>query len=477
MSQFSRRNLLEIVSLAAGGLALRTTPLGTAYAASPEPHFLILAYFGGAWDQLLALDPRDATLPAYKIGTNNKTPTGIFPAYSEDTGAYMKGVLDQTQGRGILDNRAVASLKNLSFGPAVHANMFAHADDLSIIRGVNMDTLTHEVGRRYFLTGKPPRGITANGSSLTTVVAGQNGGAGYPLTNLSIRAESYNDRYPAYASPIGANGFADVRNVILPVGPLTAASDEALKRFEAAADSCEAQGLNVTQLVDTYRDSRTQARKMTGNSELANKFNFSATATDPDVLALYAAFGLDPTSKTFGGEINGAKGRAALAAQAITGGTTQVVSLTMNDDNLDDHFDMFRQQLPSQNIGWQALGSLLTFLKSKAIRPGGPSYYERTTLLVFSEFARTPMVNVRDGRDHHLVNSCLIKGPGLKGNKVFGASSEQAMGVMQWDFASGAPGNSVIRPTDVHATVLDSMGLSYQHLSNTTPKVISALKK
>jgi hypothetical protein len=476
MSTFSRRNLLEIVSLAAGGLALRTTSLGNAFAATPEPNFLIMAYFGGGWDQLLALDPRDQTLPGYKV-TDNKTPTGIFPAYSEDTSAAMKAVLDLTQGRGIIDSRAVPALGKLSFGPAVHSSMFAHASDLSIVRGINMDTLTHEVGRRYFITGKPPRGITANGSSLTTSVAGQSTGAKYPLTNLAIRSESFNDRYPAFASPIAANGFADVRSVILPVNPLAAASDDALKRFEADSDSCDARGLNVTKLVDGFRDSRSQARLITGNSDLANKFNFSKTTTDPEVLSLYAAFGIDPMASTFSGAINGALGRAALAAQALTSNTTQVVSLTMNDDGLDDHFDMFRQQLPSQSTGWQALASLLAFLKTKSVRPGGPSYYDRTTLLVFSEFARTPMVNIRDGRDHHLVSSCLVKGPGIKGNTVFGASSEQAMGVQTWNFATGAAGNDVIRPSDVHATVLDSMGLSYQHLSNTTPRVIATLKK
>ncbi len=478
MSRVSRRNFLSIASLAAGGVVLNFEPIRLAQAASAEPNFLILAYFGGGWDQLLALDPRDATLPAFTINAQTgKTPSGIWPAYAEDTSAIMKEILASTGNRGLRDRRSNPELGNLSFGPAVHPNMFAHASDLSIVRGVNMDTLTHEVGRRYFITGKPPRGLAANGSSISTAVAGQTVGAKYPLTNLSIRSESYNDRYAAYASPISVNTFQDVRSVILPVGPLTPASDSALKEFEANSDSCEAHGLNVTQLTDAFRDSRAQARVMTGNLDLANKFNFTAATTDADVLALYGAFGLDPKGGTFGRDIAGAKGRAALAAQALTGGTTQVVSLTLNDDNLDDHFDLFRQQLPSQRVGWEALGSLLSFLKTKQVRPGGPSYYERTTLLVFSEFARTPMINVRDGRDHHLVNSCLVKGPGLKGNMVFGASSDVSMGVMKWNLANGAPGNTVIRPPDVHATILDSMGLSYQHLSNTTPQLIAALKK
>src|SRR5215210_6197621 len=44
-----------------------------------------------------------------------------------------------------------------------------HWQDLTIVRGVMMDTLTHEVGRRYFITGKFPRGLAANGSALPTM--------------------------------------------------------------------------------------------------------------------------------------------------------------------------------------------------------------------------------------------------------------------------------------------------------------------
>jgi uncharacterized protein (DUF1501 family) len=90
------------------------------------------------------------------------------------------------------------------------------------------------------------------------------------------------------------------------------------------------------------------------------------------------------------------------------------------------------------------------------------------------------MINTREGRDHHLTSSCLLAGPGLKGNTVFGASSNTGMTVQKWNFNTGAldaAAGSVIRPADVHATLLDSMGLSYSHLSNQTPKVISAIKK
>ena len=54
---------------------------------------------------------------------------------------------------------------NIAFGPAIGKLAAQHYQDLAVVRGVNMGTLTHEVGRRYFLTGKFPRGLAASGSS------------------------------------------------------------------------------------------------------------------------------------------------------------------------------------------------------------------------------------------------------------------------------------------------------------------------
>ena len=36
--------------------------------------------------------------------------------------------------------------------------MLPHFDVCSVVRGIAMDTVTHEVGRRYFITGMTPVG-------------------------------------------------------------------------------------------------------------------------------------------------------------------------------------------------------------------------------------------------------------------------------------------------------------------------------
>ena len=123
---------------------------------------------------------------------------------------------------------------------------------------------------------------------------------------------------------------------------------------------------------------------------------------------------------------------------------------------------------------------MISFLKSKQVPGTSKSFWECTSLMTFSEFSRTPMLNARDGRDHHLTGSCLLAGAGLKGGTVFGASSDVGMQAQKFDFGSGAldaANGAVIRPSDVHATLLKSMGLDYSHLSNTTPRPIGRLLK
>ncbi len=471
MPRTSRRTFLEIAGLLGGGVLLRHSILGEAQAAATDPKFLLLVYFSGGWDQLLALDPRDATQTQYKFVAGKAPTTGIYPAYTEMAAGdpAVDAVMTATGGAG----KQVAG--GLSFGPAVPSVMTAHANDLCIVRGMSMDTLTHEVGRRYLLTGKFPRGLAANGSSLNTVVAGQTMST-LDLPNLAINVESYNDGFPAFASPTRVGSANDVRTVLNPQtqGPvLLTGSEASLVNFERNSDSCDAHGYDATGLVTAFRASRDQARKMT-NSAASSLFQFANPAPNPDIAALYGAFNINPAT-----ELNSSKAKAALAGQAITNGISQVVAVTLAD-NLDDHFDESGAQSQSLSEGFDALGRLISFLKSKMVPGTTKTFWECTSLMTFSEFSRTPMLNARDGRDHHLTGSCLLGGPGLKGGTVFGASSEIGMGAQKFNFTSGAvdqANGSSVRPSDVHATLLKSMGLDYSHLSNTTPQTISKLLK
>ena len=461
----SRRRFLEIAGLAGGGVALRSFVAPQLAQASPDnPKLLLACYLSGGADQLLTLDPRDASLAKYQAPMAYAGGAGIHPAYDLVSDQRGKAVLAATSGSGLQKKGA------LTFGPAIPASLLSHAADLAILRGVYMGTLTHEVGRRYFTTGKFPRGLSASGSSLGTAVAAADG-KDTLIPNLAISSETYNETFPSWASGLGVNSFDDVLSLLKPFGTaLAVGTDAAEAAYEKVSDSCLQRELNGRGLVDTFKSSRVKARTMVSSSAAA-LFNFKVPAT-PDLASLFATLGISKSS-----DFNGAKGNAAIAAQALTNGISQSVSVQIAQ-GIDDHDNWGDTHATNLADGFDALGNLITYLKKTPYKGGSTMTWEHTTLLVFSEFARTPLLNGRAGRDHHLASSCLVAGPGIKGNQIVGGTSDVAMAVRNVNAMTGQPDDAngiPLRPADIHATLLHSMGLSYDHLTNQSPQLVSAI--
>ncbi len=484
---FSRRRFLEIAGLAAGGMAVRSTFAPSVARADDDPSKLVLAvYFSGGGDHLLTLDPRPNDDPNYT--KNDTSKTAIVPAYDQvlDTNT-LANLAKSGPYKGVGQHSGIKQAGNLTFGPAIPDEFSTHYQDIALLRGVFMGTLGHEVGRRYFITGKFPRGLTANGSSLATEVAASGGQDGALVPNLAISCEAYNDVFPAYASPIGVQNNKDVLNLLKQLGtPLDAASDAALTAYEQRDMDCPEQRLDGSGMVTLYRGSRDKARTMI-NSNASQQFNFTFTdTTDPEIQALLSYFGCTKSS-----DLSLGKGRAALAAQALTTGITQAVSLEIASD-LDDHSDWATSHATTLWDGYWALGKLISYLKTTPYKGGSSMTWDHTTLLVFSEFARTPLLNGRAGRDHNIASSALVAGPGIKGNQIIGATSASpddktagpasapGMVARNVDFETGKPDDThglTLRPQDIHATVLTSMGLPYDQLLNQQPQIIKALLK
>jgi uncharacterized protein (DUF1501 family) len=462
---FSRRRFLEIAGLAGGAVALRSFVAPQLAQASPDnPRLLLACYLSGGADQLLTLDPRDASLPKYQAPMAYAGGVGIHPAYDLVSDQRVKNVLAATSGSGLQKKGA------LTFGPAIPASLLSHAADLAILRGVYMGTLTHEVGRRYFTTGKFPRGLAASGSSLGTAVAAADG-KDTLIPNLAISSETYNETFPSWASGLGVNSFDDVLSLLKPFGTaLSAGTDAAEAAYEKVSDSCLQRELNGQGLVDTFKSSRVKARTMVSSSAAA-LFNFQVPAA-PELADLFATLGISKAA-----DLNGARGNAAIAAQALTKGISQSVSLSIAQ-GIDDHDSWGDTHATNLADGFDALGNLITYLKKTPYKGGSTMTWEHTTLLVFSEFARTPLLNGRAGRDHHLASSCLVAGPGIKGNQIIGGTSDVAMATRNVNVTTGKPDDAngiQLRPADVHATLLHSMGLSYDHLTNQSPQLLSAI--
>jgi len=466
----TRRRMLSTLGLSAGAWLMRDLVLPTnanADAASlAKRPLLVFAYFSGGWDTLLTLDPRDGT--KYK-DSSQRIQSGYDRVCSNVKA--VETAMMTCAGTGLIKPPG----SNITFGPAIGKIAPTHFKDLCVLRGIEMATLTHEVGRRYFLTGKFPRGLAASGSSLPTWVVHDDPAASV-IPNLVVGGvETYNEGLDPRATGLMIRSSSDLSAILK---PLVAGNEpnDALKAALAAytaQNHCIHEQIGTTGLVDAYR-AAAQNAELLSEGTLWQNFDFKTNPSDPAIQALYDAFGINAASPT--NDLAGPKGQVAIAAQALTQNISQVVSIQVASA-LDTHDDDWESiHAPKLIAGFDALSDLISFLKAKT-DPNGQPYWNRTMLVCFSEFARTPNINDRGGRDHHLANACLVAGMGIKGNQVIGATGADDYASRTINLSTGAveDGGVPLRPSDIHATVLHAMGLSYDHISNQSPNVVDAM--
>lgn len=419
-----------------GGLAaFRGGPLllpTRAYADSLQTNdrYFIFCYFDGGWDLLMSLDPRD---PAVFRDDLKKT-TRIQTGWEQLSSSYQ----------GMVET----SIDGMVFGPAI-GDLARHADKLCVVRGMSMDTLTHEVGRRRFLTGHAPVGLQAKGSSLATVLASALGSS-QPIPQLSVLVESYNTDQPSYASAIRVSSVEDLVRALQPgahgIEPdLMALTDKLM----AGLQDCGPYQSGFYQDALAFR----QAAHVLVEQGLDDRFDFGAASDE--MSALRDMYGIDPNDMT------SAAAQCASAVVAITSGISRCVSIVPATD-LDSHGPEWSSYHPSRlEAGFNLVAAMIDDLASREYHNTGESWLDRTTIVGFSEFGRSPLLNSSGGRDHYLHNACFLAGGGVRGGQVIGATSDVGMAPTATDLQSGLPSleGVTIRPEHVFRALLQGAGV------------------
>ncbi len=421
-----------------GGMPFRS--FAATAALRPADRCFVFVYFSGGWDQLLAFDPRD---PA-EFTAERVSETRILPGYSFTDARFPS--------QPIRPAVAGKERSNIDFGPAV-GDFANHYDLMTVVRGINMTTLAHEEGMRYFITGKRPIGAAARGSSTATEVVGQMSPA-VPIPSIAMNVESYNEGYPGSANALRVNNRNDL---LLTLGktkvPLDSEMEKHLLDLNGQPITCEAAAYGAGGVGKTYATSREQMQQVLSSGlDSACDFGFN----DQEHADLRSAYNLTSTAS-----YDQPAGRAALVATALKKGISQCVSINLVG-GLDTHFGTQTSHAINQRSGFDALNLLVKDLRNSP-HPSGGNFMDHTTIMVYSEFSRTPLINASSGRDHHLTNSCLLMGAGLKHNQVFGRSGNVAMTPAVVDLRTGVsdPNGSNILPEHIIATVLASAKLDY----------------
>jgi uncharacterized protein (DUF1501 family) len=462
--RLNRRKLLACCGGGVGAAVLHGA-IGPGHANAEGPSIaeqkrIVYVNLGGGWDTLMCFDPRSHQSFGDPGGP-------IYTGYDilADTDTITAGLI-QGGGSGLIQ----PSGSNISFGPAI-GNLASHYDKMCVLRGVSMGTLSHVVGRRYLLTGKFPSGLNASGSAIATVFASQNPDAA-ALPNLVMGGvETYNASGNPSASGVVVPTHNDLNVVLKSVNPMYTLDDTtqaALAEYIAGSD-CLKEQLDVGGKVTAYGASWETSQTFLDGS-LFEYFNFKPNPPPGSQMEkLYQAFGIGNLNQ----DLAGPKGQGMVAAQAIVSDVSVGVSIQPSR-YLDDHDEDWEDlHLPALRDAFDIVASLTGYLASQPHSEGG-NYLDHTIIMIGSEFARTPTINVRSGRDHHLANSCVLIGAGISGNQVIGVTTDDTYASQAVDFKTGQldPNGVVMRPSDVHATVFEALGMPYDHLSNQDPQII-----
>jgi len=271
-----------------------------------------------------------------------------------------------------------------------------------------------------------------------------------PIPNLSGGVESFNVDQPNYASALTVASVTDLLRA-LREGSVTLSSLE---------DEHVAALLNEFQRCQ--RESRSRQRTLAHESRLAatdlvaSKLDAYFDFLSPEMEETRARYGITNSLST-------ANAAAAMAVSAITNGISRCVSVQVAN-NLDTHYDNWtEEQGPNQKAGFDLVATMIDELATKPYKGStSENWLDHTTIVGFSEFSRTALLNGNTGRDHSLTNSCFVLGAGIRGGQVIGASSDVGMTPQPVDLTTGQvdSGGEVIRPEHVHRTLLEGLGVT-----------------
>ena len=437
----SRRRFLVNSLLAGTGIAAfgGVSPLmRLARAQGASDQYYIFCYFSGAWDVLLSLDPRNPD----HFHSNNVGDTLINPGYDllDDDGHSIDPFYAST-GTG----------SDIFLGPYI-GDLANHAGKLAIVRGMSMETLTHEAGRRRFITGKPPSGLAARGSSTATWLANHLGAAD-TIPNLAVRVESYNKSLPNYASALRVNSVPDLVRALEPgASPLGGLEERQVDELLARSALCP-KALSSS-LWQASEESRLSASEMI-EQDLAALFDFQAPTSE--MAALRDHYGIAASGSS---ALTSAQARAATAVTAITQGVSRVVSIQVAS-GLDTHYDNWTTDNgPIQEAGFNVVARIIEDLEARPYGDG-TTWLDHTTIIGFSEFCRGSLVNANTGRDHSLTNACFLAGGNIQGGQVIGASADVAMAPTPTNLSTGLsdPAGEVIKPEHIMRVLMQDAGI------------------
>jgi uncharacterized protein (DUF1501 family) len=389
-----------------------------ALAADAEPHFLVVMLADGGWDPIQVLDVHDPLDDTDGVDVDVPTAiSGLPPSAPRTVGG-------------------LTYMSNPTTRPNVDAYFDAHAGRSAILNGFATHSTSHSQSTQLTLTGSldPTRADFA-------VMAAHHNGVTLPLPHLLVSGASFGGAYSGLSGRLGGQ----MRRVLE-----YSRLDDGHPAVSALGEAYIQQALEYERLLDEGAPPSAISGKLPAAvdaKERADKLSQLASTLNIN-------------------DNDGATLATSLGAAFRSGLTT---SVTLNAaGGFDTHNDNTQQ-----NARWDGLFMLLNgLLTGLAAEPGivRPNMLQETTVVVCSDFSRTPLLNMDNGKDHHPWGSMLLAGKRVHGGITVGMTDDNQDGV-KVNLATGRPNQAGIVP-DVSNVVAGLVTLMGANSSTYLPGVL-----
>ncbi len=436
-----RRAFLRVLGGAGAAAAAMTVPILPAFAeptVGPD-EFFIFIHASGAWDVTVGLDPRNTNDgiidPATSGAKGTIDPTPIT-RWVDDTGIIDGGLLYNGPSFQLVRPPGPSPLV---FGPAI-GNLLKHYSRMTVINGISMNTVAHQDGTTFSASGRHLAGTKAAASSIDTMMADAMG------VNQLLPAVSVNFPSSYVAGP-------DRRAVPLAVSSIGAVASSLIRstKYESVG---ERDAVNAVLSAE--------ARALAGMSAEPDVMNGLALQLEglrrinqQSLLDAFTTSKLQAAYPMFTFTDNGAVVNAAFAVEALKRNIVRCVSFAFG--SFDTHATNYRQQILTQQRMFNMISALVDYLDITP-HPTKPTekLADHTHIMVFSDFCRTPQINLNLGRDHYPNNSSLIISPRFQGNFVLGKSDPEQL--LPMSAVSFSDGMRPVTPPDILRTFVHAFG-------------------
>ena len=429
-----RRTFLHVLGGGVAAFAARK-PLFAAAAQAPADQFFVFVHASGGWDVTLWADPR------------NERKGIVEPASTENTDPAPITRWKSTKLDGDTDTFQILAPNDvaLRFGPGI-GDLYDLRHRLTVVNGLAMNTVSHPDGTAFSATGRHLAGGHSPASSIDVAVANELG-TGQLLPDIAIGFPSayIGDRLDRRAIPLRVANAGTISKSLARSDIYLNDDDRAAVTALLSDEAHELAGRSTyPETFERVRSQEDALPRLLGN-DLKNAFTAKAlTDAYPQ---------LDYKAKYIG---QGALG-AAFAVEAMKRNLVRCVGFALG--GLDTHNQNYKQHAHTQQ---ELFGTIATLVKLLDVTPHptrhGAKLADHTHVLVFSDFCRTPQINLSGGRDHYPNNSALVISPRFKSGRAFGKTDEAQLLPADAGLAF-SDGPRPISPPDLLATFLHAFAI------------------